>query len=405
MLNYTVSFYIRAYREGSGGAVPIYYRLRLQNEKMEASTGQSVEPRFWDKQNQKAIKCPEAKLINSVLHTLKTELIRAITNLHLSSSELTVDNIRKVLKGEVVKETYYLIKVTTEHNKLFEQQVGIKYSWGSYKNYRTTLLFLREFVEYQFNKYDIPLSEVNQRFCELYFVWLTTKKTSKQNGAAKHLQRLKKIMNYAIRMGYLVTNPLQSYSISMKPVARVALTWEEIAQIQHLPLQTEILNHIRNIFIFQVFTGLPYADIKVFSKKHLMKGVDGKFWIRMERTKTHNPFSVPLLPVAMEILQRYMKTDAPADEPIFTVLSNQKMNQNLKIIQEVAGISKNLHTHLPRHTFASTVTLLNGVPIETVSKMLGHSKITMTQVYAKVGELKIAGDMQLLEERLTRKLT
>jgi site-specific recombinase XerD len=403
MLNYKISFYIRANRLNQQGKAPIYYRLWIENEKHEASTGQQIEPKHWDEKGQKVVKSPDAKLINNVLHTIKSDLLQAITNLHLGKAELTHENIRKILKGDAVQETHYLIKVTTEHNQMFEKQVEVKYSYGSYKNYKTTLAFLKEFVQHQFQRPDIPLKEVNQKFCEHYFVWLTTVKTSKQNGAAKHIQRLKKIMNYSIRMGYITYNPIHTYSVVLKQVPRVALTWEEIIKIQELPLQTEVLRHIRNIFIFQVFTGLAYSDVKALSQKHLMKGTDNKIWIRMERTKTHNTFVVPLLQAAMEILQQYMTFPREFDAPIFPVLSNQKMNQNLKVIQEIAGISKSLHTHLPRHTFASTVTLLNGVPLETVSKMLGHSKITMTTTYAKVGELKISKDMLLLEQKLNKK--
>lgn len=403
MLSYKITFYIRTNRTNQEGKAPIYYRLWLNNDKIEVSTGLHIEDRLWDEKKQIVKKSSEANLINNGIQAVRSALIEAITKLHLSGSEVTIDNVKALMKGETITETYYLINVTSEHNQMFEKQVGIKYSWGSYKNYRTTLAFLKEFVKGQFKKQDIPLKEVNQKFCELYFVWLTTVKTCQQNGAAKHLQRLKKVMNYSVRMGYIQVNPLQSYQITMKQVARVALTWEEIQKIQHLRLQTKTLEDIRNIFIFQVFTGLAYSDVKALSRKHLMKGTDDKLWLRMERTKTHNTFAVPLLQTALEILQAYMAPSQGIDEPIFPVLSNQKMNQNLKIIQEIAGISKSLHTHLPRHTFASTITLLNGVPLETVSKMLGHSKITMTQTYAKVGELKIAGDMKLLESKLNKK--
>ncbi len=402
MLSYKINFYLRACRGTNGDKSPIYYRAWLLQDKMEASTGQQINPKYWDNDKQKVVKTPEAALINSLLDGIKSDLLQAITNLQLSKADLTIDNLKKLLVGEPLKETYYLIKVVTEHNLMFEQQVGIKYSYGSYKNYKTTLSFLKEFVRAQFSKADLPLKEINHRFCELYFVWLTTKKTSKQNGAAKHLQRLKKILNYAIRMEYISFNSIGSYSVALRPVVRVALTKEEIQTIIALPIQTEVLRRIRDIFIFQVYTGLAYSDVKAFCPKHIVVGVDGKFWLRMERTKTHNTFTVPLLPVALEILKMFLTAPKLPDDPIFPVLSNQKMNQHLKVLQELAGLSKNLHTHLPRHTFASTITLLNGVPIETVSKMLGHSKITMTQTYAKVGELKIAGDMLLLQERLTK---
>ena len=400
MLNYKVSFYIRAGRVQEGGKVPIYYRLWVNNEKLETSTGQNIPPKYWDERKQKVVKSLEAPLINSILNGITNLLLKTITDLQLSNSEVTIENVRKLLKGEPIKATYTLIKTAEEHNISFEQQIGIQYSYGSYKNYKTTLGFLKEFVRHEYSKADIPLKQLNAKFCESYFIWLTTEKTSKQNGAGKHIQRLKKIINYAIKMGYIEVSPISGYSIKMRPVIRIALTWEEIMKISDLKFSTSLLESIKQIFIFQVFTGLAYADVKAINRTHLAKAADGRYWIRMERTKTRTTFTLPLLPVALNILMMNIDYSLPETHPIFSVVSNQKMNYNLKIIQEIAGINKSLHTHLPRHTFATTITLLQGVPIETVSKMLGHSKITMTQQYAKVGELKIAGDMFTLEEKL-----
>lgn len=403
MLNYNISFYLRTNRKQEDGKAPIYARIRIQEEKLELSIGQAIEPKFWNTSKQAVNnKSPEAHLINSLVSTFKADALKAITDLQLSKTEITIDNVKKLLKGEKVTEIYSLIKVTEEHNNSFEQQVGVQYSYGSYKNYKTTLAFLKEYINSQYHRHDLPLKQLNHKFCEQYYIWLTTVKTNKQNGAAKHMQRLKKVLNYAVKMGYIANNPVAGYVVKTKQVPRIALTWEEISKIQDLKLYDERLLNIRDIFIFQVFTGLAYADIKAFCPKHLWKNIDNRMWIRMERTKTRNTFTVPLLPPAVEILHKYMPQVTYPDQPIFPVLSNQKMNANLKIMQGIAGLAKNLHSHLPRHTFASTITLLNGVPIETVSKMLGHTKITMTQNYAKVGELKIEGDMLALEEKLKK---
>jgi len=402
MFNYNISFYIRNSRRQGEGTVPIYLRLRIQKEKMEISTGQSIDPKFWNSDKQAVVKSHEAALINSLLNNSKSEVLKAITDLHLSKVEVTIDNVRKLLKGEPVVENFSLLKVVEEHNSNFEKQIGIQYSQGSYKNYKTTLCFLKEFIHQQFHKQDLPLKMVNNKFCEQYYIWLTTEKTSKQNGAGKHIQRLKKVLNYAVKMGYIANNPVTGYVVKMKIVPRIALTWDEINKIQELKLQDERLESIRDIFIFQIYTGLAYSDIKAFCRNHIWKSMDGKTWIRMERTKTRTTFTVPLLQPAMDILQKYLEPVTDKEKPIFPVMCNQKMNAHLKVIQEIAGIAKNLHTHLPRHTFATTITLMNGVPIETVSKMLGHSKITMTQTYAKVGELKIEGDMLALAEKLKK---
>jgi site-specific recombinase XerD len=401
MLNYNITFYLRNFRMQEDGKAPLYVRIRIEKEKLELSMDQSIEPKYWNNAKQLvANKCQEAALINSLMSSFKADAIKAITNLQLSAKEVSIDNVRKLLKGEQVTETYTLLKVTEEHNYNFEKLVGVQYSYGSYKNYKTTLAFLKEFINCQYHRHDLPLKQLNQKFCEQYYIWLTTEKTCQQNGAAKHIQRLKKLLNYAIKMGYIENNPIAGYVVKTKLVPRVALTWDEINKIQSLKLQDSRLEVVKDVFIFQIYTGLAYSDVKAFCSKHIWKNMDNKVWIRMERTKTRNTFTVPLLQPALEILHKYLPQIPYPDHPIFPIMSNQKMNAHLKIIQEIASISKNLHSHLPRHTFATTITLMNGVPIETVSKMLGHSKITMTQNYAKVGELKIEGDMLLLEQKL-----
>ena len=159
------------------------------------------------------------------------------------------------------------------------------------------------------------------------------------------------------------------------------------------------LKEVRDAFVFQCFTGLSYSDLKRLSEKHIYKVGNGDLWIKMERQKTEVGFSVPLLKPAARLLDEYLQSNNDS-EYLFLVLSNQKMNDNLKVIQEIADISKNLTTHLARHTFATTVTLNNNVPIETVSKMMGHTNIRTTQLYAKVMDMKIEADMQNLKDKL-----
>ncbi|WP_276133504.1 site-specific integrase [Polluticoccus soli] len=400
MLSYTINFFLRTERKQADGTAPIYMRITLPEGKIALSTKQAIPPTNWNNKKQQVTGIKTASGINGILFELKSKYIQIINQLHLSKQEVTAITIQQVVNNEPVATNQTLIKVVEEHNRAFEMQIGTQYSQGSYKNYKTTLSHLQEFLKNEFNRQDIPLKQVNPRFCEQYFIWLTTVKTCTQNGGAKHLQRLKKVVNYAIKMGYLATSPISSYSVRMKPVHREALTWEEIESIRSLELQTVKLEKVRDVFIFQVFTGLAYSDVKKLAPRHLLSQQSGQVWIRMERAKTNNLFSLPLLPPAMEILMKYLDLASSADKPVFPVCSNQKMNKYLKAIQELAGISKTLHSHLSRHTFATTITLQSGVPLETVSKMLGHSKITMTQVYAKVGEIKIAADMEQLQKSL-----
>lgn len=400
ILDYKLIYYIRTYRINSTGEAPIYLKIQIQERKMELSTKQFIKPTDWDPINELVKEGTSSVTKNQVLGKLKVDLRQVITNLYMSGQEITIENIKEVLGGGQTKKDYGLIEVVEEHNGQFEKQVGVLYSYGSYKNYKTSLSFLKEFIRSEYKTADLPLKKVNHKFCERFFIWLTTVKTCNQNGAGKHIQRLKKITNYAFMMSYVEDNPIRSYKLSFRTPMREALTWEEIGVLHKLKLVNPTLVHIRNLVLFQIYTGLAYADIKALSTEHLYKGVNGGLWLKMERTKTHNTFTLPILKPAQLILDQYITKPDVINAPIFKVMSNQKMNNNLKLIQQMAGISKRFHTHLFRHTFASTVTLQSGIPLETVSKMLGHSKITMTQIYARVGEMKIATDMKQLTKKL-----
>ena len=369
---------------------------------MEYPSGQCVHEAHWDETKQKVIKAKDAGTINSMLTTSKAEIDQAISQLHISKSEVSLDNLRLLLKGEPLQQAHTFIQVAQEHNDNFEKQVGKKYSQGSYKNYKTTLKYLKDFVPMYCGKKDIPLKAVNYKFCEAYYSYLTTEKTCHVNGANKQIQRVKKIINYAIRSGYISSNPMASFSIEFTPVNKVALNMQEINKLAGLDLQRQVLKDVRDVFLLQCYTGLAYADIKLLSNEHISMGDNGTQWIRMKRQKTSVSFGVPLLTPALALLDKYLPA-AVDSLPIMPVISNQKMNENLKLLQELAGISKNLTTHLARHSFATTITLNNGVPISTVSRMLGHTKLSTTQIYAKVLEGTIDEDMKLLGERLKEK--
>ena len=192
---------------------------------------------------------------------------------------------------------------------------------------------------------------------------------------------------------------MATYTVEYTPVNKVALNMAEINRLAELDLQRQLLKSVRDVFLLQCYTGLSYADIQKLSKSHISNGDNGTQWIRMKRQKTSVSFAVPLLPAALAILDKYLP-NSDHETPLMPVISNQKMNDNLKLLQELAGISKNLTTHLARHSFATTITLNNGVPISTVSRMLGHTKLSTTQIYAKVLEGTIDNDMKLLGEKL-----
>ena len=396
---FSIHFTIRNERVGKGGHVPIYGRVILNKESLKFSLGHKISPSEWltDKERVKP-SSKSAALVNETIEAFSSRVYQAYSKVIASNEPVTIDSLKDALYGKEKVKTHTLIQTAIEHNDHFKSMLGIKYSKGSYKNYKSTLKYLIEFVPQFSRKKDIPLSSANYQFCEAFFTYLTTQKTCKVNGANKQIQRLKKIINYAIRQGYIPNSPMAAFSIEFTPVNKIALTLEELKRIQGLNLQRTVLQNVRDIFLFQCYTGLSYSDIKLLSVANIHPGEDGNYWIKMSRQKTQIAFSVPLLSVATSILNRYI-ADLSEGKALLPVLSNQKMNANLKLIQELAGIGKNLTTHLARHTFATTVTLSNGVPIETVSRMLGHTKLSTTQVYAKVLDNKIAEDMGKIRDK------
>ncbi len=194
---------------------------------------------------------------------------------------------------------------------------------------------------------------------------------------------MKTILQPALRSGVIKDNPFRDLRIKSRPVIVQYLSQEEIDLIMELNTNDPDLERKKDIFLFACFTGLAYVDIKGFKSEHLSQDTDGTWLIRKHRQITGEQSIIPLLPAAVRILQKYSSTDDIRDFKWY-VSSNQKMNQGLKFIGKRAGVSKTLHMHLARHTFATTVTLSNGIPIESVSKMLGHSNLRQTQHYAKV---------------------
>ena len=382
------------------GLAPIFARIKTNGVKIEISTTRNLEPMNWSKDTERAIPNSKAnKDLNQYLETFQSKIYGAYSFVLSTGECISADLLKKALFVPPQKKKHTLIETTIQHNEHFEKLIGVKYSYGSYKNYKTTLKYLIEFVPLIYKKKDIPLEDVDYAFCESFYLHLITEKDCHNNGANKQLQRIKKIIHYAIRSGYISSNPMATYALDFKPAKRVALTLTELGRLESLIIQRRDLEQIRDIFVYQCYTGLSYIDIKRLEDKHIQADDKGELWVKMERQKTGVSFSIPLLKPALRILETYRKLDRKS-ALIFPVLSNQKMNQSLKLLQQMAEIEKNFTTHLARHTFATSITLGNHVPIETVSRMLGHTNIRTTQIYAKVLDQKIEADMSKLKELL-----
>jgi site-specific recombinase XerD len=293
-----------------------------------------------------------------------------------------------------------LIPVFQEHNKRMKALVDKEFALNTYKRYETSLEHIRSFIKHNYNLNDIPIKEVNLAFVNDFDFYLRSVKNCNNNSTIKYVRNLGKIIKSCYANEWIQRDPFLNYKGKVKEVEREFLSKEEINTIYLKDFSASRLNQVKDIFIFCCFTGLAYIDVFQLKKSNVEIGIDGKKWIFTHRQKTDSPSRIPLLQIPEEIISKYSDHPQCVNEGrLLPVLSNQKMNSYLKEIADVCGINKELTFHIARHTFATTITLTNGVPIESVSKMLGHKSLRTTQHYAKILDKKVSDDMQLLREK------
>jgi site-specific recombinase XerD len=394
-------FFVKKTIKTAKGKVPIYLRITINGSRFEVSIGRQIDSVNWHAKVGRANGfTEEAKILNSFLDTLRSRAINFEQEIFREGKELNVETFREKWLG-VKEKPVMLIDVFLEHNRKMKLLVGKEYAQLTYIRYETTLAHTKKFLQYKYGVEDIDVKKLDYSFINEFAFWLKAIRNCNQNSTIKYLSNFKKIVNFCIQSGYIQRNPFVGFKLVKKEVVREILSKEELEKMAAIQFPTERSGQVRDIFLFCCYTGLAYADIKKLKRSEIVIGVDGERWIFTSRQKTDTPSKIPLLPVALEIIGKYENHPLCLNKNLLMpVLSNQKMNDYLKQIADLSGIDKVLTFHIARHTFATTITLSNGVPIETVSKMLGHKSIRTTQHYEKILDLKVSQDMQKLKERL-----
>jgi site-specific recombinase XerD len=244
---------------------------------------------------------------------------------------------------------------------------------------------------------DIPLDQLNYHFINEFAHYLKIVENNNQNTVAKNITLMRAIINKALDMEWIAVNPFRNFRIKKEEPPRTYLTMEEVNKVVTTPMPSRNLEIIKDCILFLIYTGVAYADLKNLKESNIITGIDGHPWIELKRQKTNSRAALPVLPPALGTIHKYANHPCRLNNHlILPVQSNQKMNKQIEKVMKVCGIEKNISTHFFRRTFATTITLSNGVPIETVSKMLGHSDLKTTQIYAKVVDSKISADMNRL---------
>jgi len=396
----SVLFFVKRTKTNVDGLLPIFIRVTVNGARIEFSTKRFTTSEKWSVEgNRMKGTSAESKATNSYLDTLKAKVYDYQQQLIREDEVVNAENMRNKILG-VEKRSHMLISIFQQHNEEIKALVGREFATATYTRYETSLKHTIAFLNWKYKVSDIDIRKIDHEFVTSYEFYLKSVHKCNQNTTAKYIKNFGKIVRICLANGWIERDPFINYKCKIVEVERAFLSQDEIETMFNKVLATDRLNHVKDIFLFSCFTGLAYVDVKKLSRKNIGFGVDGEKWIFINRTKTDTRSNIPLLPIASYLLEKY--EDHPQvvnQDKLLPLLSNQKMNSYLKEIADACGINKELTFHIARHTFATTVTLSNGVPIESVSKMLGHKNLKTTQHYAKILDLKVSNDMQILKEK------
>lgn len=396
--SFSIIFYPKSSNLDKSGKAPVFLHITVDGKRCELSIKRKIELQNWDSHKGKLKGTnPAAKQLNKFLEEIRSRLYKIQGKFVADGRPYSAEMVRNAFQGKDIKYKT-LLTIYKEHNVEISELVGREFSSGAYQRHLRTARHLKAFIKKECNSEDINVKEVDLKFINRFEHYLKTLRTCGQNTVTKYVTNLKKIMRICYANDWIAKDPFYHWKAKWKKVERGILNERELKTLMQANLPSQRLDQVRDIFIFRCFTGLSYIDVQKLSNNHIVLGIDGGKWIKIKRSKTDTMSSISFLRIAEQITDKYsMGSKIDEDEQLLPVISNQKLNTYLKEIAKLCGIHKKLTFHLSRHTFATTVTLSNGVPIESVSKMLGHQSLKTTQIYAKVIDQKLKQDMEVLK--------
>lgn len=404
--SFALLFQMKRTKALPNGNAPIYLRITIDSERVEIATKRNAPPDKWNTIAQKVMgNTDEAKSVNNHLKTVEQKAYEVYREMIERKIPITAQTFKDRMNGieeEVVCRM--LIPIFEDHNRQVEALIGKEYAPATAIRYQTTIKHVKNFLKWKYKVSDINIQDLDHEFVTSLEFYLRTVRHCNNNSAVKYIKNLKKIIHICVANNWLVRSPFINYKTKIKEVIRDFLSSDELDLISEKRFVSERLNQVRDVFLFSCYTGLAYADVNKLKRSEISTGIDSQKWIFTTRQKTDTASRIPLLPVALDLLKKYEDYPACINEgKLLPILSNQKMNAYLKEIADVCGIEKELTFHIARHTFATTVTLANGVSIESVSKMLGHKNIRTTQHYAKILDSTVSRDMDMLRSKMEAK--
>ncbi len=397
--NFKILFWLFKAKTNKKGETPLYLRISYEMARKNISTGFFIQQNRWDgsKGMVRGSK-PEAQQINNYISQTKARLME-LFNAMLKERDINLDILIDRFFGKDINNST-LLELVEYHNSDFESRIGTDYAFSTFEKYDILKRKLLAFIREVYGKKDIRLRDLAPKFMADFDFYLKTHDKNEANTVTKYLKNLKKILNVGVENGWIEENPFRNYKATYKDVERVYLTRTELSLIEKKSFTLKRLEIVKDLFLFQCYTGLAYSDMAKLTVGHISPGIDGYKWIITRRKKTDVRAAIPLLPQAEQIIKKYDKENTNSQNPLLPAYAIQKFNSYLHEIADICSINKNLTSHVGRRTFATTIALANGISLETISKILGHTSTKITSQYAVVTDHKVSEDMQLLRTKL-----
>ena len=379
---FSILFFIKRTKLLKNGEAPICLRITVNGKRAEVQIKRSVEVNKWNNQKECAIGRDNKTLeLNHYLETVRTKILRIHRQLEQDNKPITAEILKCHYYGE--SETpKMLLEVFKEHNQKCSELIGKDYVRGTVMYYERTARYLSEFIKQNHRLSDIPLKDIDYNFIQAFEHFVKTVKNCQQNATVKHLKNFKRIIRIALLNHWIISDPFAEIHFKQTPTNRDFLLEEELQLILRKQFNIPRLETVKDIFIFCCFTGLAFTDVQHLTPEHILCDNKGEYWIRKPREKTTNMCNIPLLEIPLKLIDKYKHhPECERKNIVFPVPSNQRMNSYLKEIADLCGIKKNLSTHVARHSF-TCIALANKVSMESIAKMLGHSNIKTTKIYA-----------------------
>jgi len=411
-----ILFMLRLDKLNKRGEAPIYCRITVDHKAVKFSIGRCILPKRWDATDklQKARKPEDRELIH-YMDSIRNRIKEVERDLLDSKKPITAENIKNTFSGKIGqdKKSKSLIEVFELHNKRFQELVQSEQAApGTLDRYQQTLKHIKAFLKSNYSKSDILLEELDYPFVTNFDHYLRTERKNEKgrirkcanNSAVKYVVNFRKIIKWAVDEEWIKYDPFIKYKRKIFKVERQCLIPDEINIIKKKEITIPRLSIIRDIFIFAVYTGYCYSDVKKLTYANVQRHIDGELWVFANRQKTKVKENVMLLDPAMQLIEKYKShPECIATGNLFPVPSNQKTNAYLKELADICGIKKTLTFHIARHSFATSIMLANGLSMETTRDVIGHLHIKETEIYGKMLNTKVSADMKKLNKKFKRK--